>query len=204
MLTYRGALDSLRYNQSSVLLSQLTEMKAQAQQEINDQIDNISTKILILAENARNSTGDNTTVDSCLATANADLTNFGTEMTDRLNDCFSNVLETGNLMLMTTWSKVWTSYDVDYQCAKLIVDECKNYALTGPCPSSAVTAVERSKSSTAKVFTLLTNEMVSQVTSMSYPCRQMIVQEMALYPSLILNYVDLCLEKLVGHFLFGC
>ncbi|KAJ3648412.1 hypothetical protein Zmor_020217 [Zophobas morio] len=201
-LSYQGQLHLHMNNQSVILKVQLMEMQTQTQQEILDQVNNILSKISTMAENTQTSTGEN--VDDCLSTANEDLTDFSNEMSDRLNECYGSMINTGNYMLYTSWSKVWDEYDVDYGCAKMAFEQCKNYE-NEECADAIVTAVERAKGKMAQAFTVLTTDMVNQITGMNYPCRQMILEEMALYPSLILNYVGLCLKRLsAGHFAPSC
>ncbi|KAJ3648414.1 hypothetical protein Zmor_020219 [Zophobas morio] len=190
-LLYQGELHLHMNNQSDILRGQLMEMQTQTQQEILDQVNNILSKISTMAENTQTSTGAN--VDNCLSTANEDLADFANEMSDRLNDCYGSMLDTGNYMLYTSWSKVWDEYDLSYRCAKMGFEECKNYGNEG-CPDDLISGYEYSKEYIEQAFTALKTDMVNQITGMNYPCRQMILEEMALYPSLILNYVGLCLE----------
>ncbi|XP_044264750.1 uncharacterized protein LOC123011405 [Tribolium madens] len=177
--------------QSAILHDNVHELEVSATQEIRNQIASVSDKIKTLTANVE-SIVDN--IDYCQNVTEKNLETFGEELEKKLKECSDHLIMAGNGMLHSTWSKILYDYDFHYNCNKESLWQC-NYE-NATCADSVIGFIEFAKSNMQNTSKIITVEMLNRVTGMSFPCRDMAVQEIENYSALILNYVSSCLKNL--------
>jgi thiamine phosphate synthase YjbQ (UPF0047 family) len=197
----QGYMSTLSDYQAYLLHGTVDRMVNATKQDIDTQINEIISKITSLSENVE-STG--TTVDVCLSTTQSDLEEFSNDLKSRLMECSGSMIMTGNDLLYSTWSRIWYEYDIDYECSKMSFVQCSQDETEG-CVDEVLSTINKATNSLSKASQVLKADTSNQITGMNFPCRQMILQELDLYPSLILTFVRTCLESTIaGAYSFTC
>jgi thiamine phosphate synthase YjbQ (UPF0047 family) len=200
-LVVQGYIHTLSDYQVYLFHGTVDRMVNATKQDIDTQINEILSKITSLSENVE-STGTN--ADVCLSTAQSDLEEFSNDLKNRLMECSGSMIMTGNDHLDSTWNRIWYEYDIDYQCSKMSFVQCSQYETEG-CVDEVLSTINKATISLSKASQVLKADTSNQIPGMNFPCRQMILQELGIYPSLILTFVQTCLDSAIaGIYSFTC
>lgn len=195
-------LSDVAQSQWDLLHSQLDDEVAQATQNVDDLLALYLEKINTISSNLDNV---QINVTSCTASAQQDLTLFADDVKERLDECYGTVIIDGNGQLDASWSRVTKQYSTLYSCSRVSYIQCRDYEDTSDCYDFVISNIDRAKDSMIRGYDILRAEILNQVQEMVLPCKAMILQEMNLYPTLLMDFLGNCVESVTASYIVhGC
>jgi hypothetical protein len=186
--------ESFMSSQIDLLESTLDQMIKATKEDIDNKIAGILKKITSLTKNVE-SIGTN--VDVCSSTAQRDLEEFSSDLNSRLKNCYDDMLVLGGAHLLQAWRRNLYERDINFRCTNMSFIQCVEYESEG-CVDEVLSTIDKATKSLATASQVMKADLSNQIIGTNFPCRQMIEQEWDLYPSLILNFVQTCLESVLA------
>lgn len=195
-------LSDVAQSQWELLHSQLDDEVAEATQNVDDLLALYLDKINTISSNLDNV---EINVTSCTAASQTDLTLFANDAKERLNECYGTVIIDGNGRLDASWSRVTKQYSTLYFCSRVSYIQCRDYEDTSDCYDFVISNIDRAKDSMVKGYEILRAEILNQIQEIVLPCKAMILQEMNLYPTLLMDFLGNCVESVTASYVVhGC